>query len=114
MTPAAIELPETGLAGARGHDGVTPTRARANPSDDDVMTREYRHGDPLRRVHWAATARHGSLMVRQEESVTTPEATIILDQRLSAYPHGVFGHSAHSSGGHPGGGGGGRPRPADL
>ncbi len=104
VTPAAIELPETGLAGARGHDGVTPTRARANPSDDDVMTREYRHGDPLRRVHWAATARHGSLMVRQEESVTTPEATIILDQRLSAYPHGVFGHSAHSSGGHPGGG----------
>ena len=40
-------------------------------------------------------------MVRQEESVTTPEATIILDQRLSAYPHGVFGHGARSSGGHP-------------
>ena len=73
------------------------------------MTREYRHGDPMRRVHWAATARHGSLMVRQEESVTTPEATIILDQRLSAYPHGVFGHGAHSSGGHPGGGERGRP-----
>ena len=104
VTPAAVELPETGLAGARGHDGVTPTRARANPSDDDVMTREYRHGDPLRRVHWAATARHGSLMVRQEESVTTPEATIILDQRLSAYPHGVFGHSALSSVGHSGSG----------
>ena len=71
----------TGLAGARGNDGVTATRIRANPSDDDVMTREYRHGDPMRRVHWAATARHGELMVRQEESVTTPEATIILDQR---------------------------------
>ena len=90
VTPAAVELPETGLAGARGHDGVTPTRARANPSDDDVMTREYRHGDPLRRVHWAATARHGSLMVRQEESVTTPEATIILDQRLGLSPRRVW------------------------
>jgi uncharacterized protein (DUF58 family) len=97
VTPAAVELPETGLAGARGHDGVTATRIRANPSDDDVMTREYRHGDPMRRVHWAATARHGALMVRQEESVTTPEATIILDQRLSAYPHGVFGHAAFPS-----------------
>ncbi|MFF2030203.1 DUF58 domain-containing protein [Arthrobacter sp. NPDC058192] len=97
VTPAAVELPETGLAGARGNDGVTATRIRANPSDDDVMTREYRHGDPMRRVHWAATARHGSLMVRQEESVTTPEATIILDHRLSAYPHGVFGHGAFSS-----------------
>lgn len=89
VTPAAVELPATGLAGARGHDGVTATRIRANPSDDDVMTREYRHGDPMRRVHWAATARHGSLMVRQEESVTTPEATIILDQRFQAYAQGA-------------------------
>ena len=90
VTPAAVELPVTGLAGARGHDGVTATRIRANPSDDDVMTREYRHGDPMRRVHWAATARHGELMVRQEESVTTPEATIILDQRLPAFTRGAF------------------------
>ncbi|MEE2521649.1 DUF58 domain-containing protein [Pseudarthrobacter sp. J75] len=86
VTPAAVELPATGLAGARGNDGVTATRTRANPSEDDVMTREYRHGDPMRRVHWAATARHGTLMVRQEESVTTPEATIILDHRHMAFP----------------------------
>jgi uncharacterized protein (DUF58 family) len=85
VTPAAVELPVTGLAGARGNDGITATRIRANPSDDDVMTREYRPGDPMRRVHWAATARHGELMVRQEESVTTPEATIILDQRFAAF-----------------------------
>lgn len=94
VTPAAVELPVTGLAGARGNDGVTATRIRANPSDDDIMTREYRHGDPMRRVHWAATARHGQLMVRQEESVTTPEATIILDQRFTAFAGGtgsVFG-----------------------
>ncbi|MCU1517605.1 MAG: hypothetical protein JWQ75_2326 [Pseudarthrobacter sp.] len=89
VTPAAVELPVTGLAGARGNDGVTATRIRANPSDDDVMTREYRHGDPMRRVHWAATARHGALMVRQEESVTTPEATIILDQRFMAFSGGA-------------------------
>lgn len=88
VTPAAVVLPLTGLAGARGNDGVTATRIRANPSDDDVMTREYRHGDPMRRVHWAATARHGSLMVRQEESVTTPEATIILDHRFTAFSGG--------------------------
>jgi len=88
VTPAAVVLPATGLAGARGSDGVTATRVRANPSDDDIMTREYRHGDPMRRVHWPATARHGSLMVRQEESVTTPEATIILDHRAGAFGGG--------------------------
>lgn len=96
VTPAAVELPVTGLAGARGHDGVTATRVRANPSDDDVMTREYRHGDPMRRVHWAATARHGELMVRQEESVTTPEATIILDQRFPAFTRGAFSAGSNS------------------
>ncbi|WP_232082217.1 DUF58 domain-containing protein [Arthrobacter sp. SO5] len=106
VTPAAVELPVTGLAGARGHDGVTSTRIRANPSDDDVMTREYRHGDPMRRVHWAATARHGELMVRQEESVSTPEATIILDQRLAAFPGGSsrggfpYGGFSHGAGNH--------------
>lgn len=88
VTPAAVVLPATGLAGARGNDGVTATRIRANPSDDDVMTREYRLGDPMRRVHWAATARHGDLMVRQEESVTTPEATVIFDIRSLAHSPG--------------------------
>ncbi|MDJ0356143.1 DUF58 domain-containing protein [Paenarthrobacter sp. PH39-S1] len=100
VTPAAVELPATSLTGARGDDGMTATRQRANPSDDDVMTRQYRHGDPMRRVHWPATARHGELMVRQEESVTTPEATVLLDSRLSAYrnaghaPGGAFGSGA--------------------
>ncbi|MET1065605.1 MAG: DUF58 domain-containing protein [Arthrobacter sp.] len=110
VTPAAVELPVTGLAGARGHDGVTATRIRANPSDDDVMTREYRHGDPMRRVHWAATARHGELMVRQEESVTTPEATIILDQRFAAFSRGAFSAGSSSRARHPLGTG---PRPTD-
>ncbi|AUZ34038.1 DUF58 domain-containing protein [Arthrobacter sp. PGP41] len=103
VTPAAVVLPLTGLAGARGNDGVTATRIRANPSDDDVMTREYRHGDPMRRVHWAATARHGDLMVRQEESVTTPEATIIMDHRYSAFSGGSGNGPAGQAGqdGHP-------------
>ena len=100
VTPAAVELPVTGLAGARGSDGVTATRIRANPSDDDIMTREYRHGDPMRRVHWAATARHGALMVRQEESVTTPEATIILDQRFHAFAQGAGYVSGGAADGH--------------
>ncbi|HEU4668622.1 MAG TPA: DUF58 domain-containing protein [Arthrobacter sp.] len=103
VTPAAVVLPLTGLAGARGNDGITATRIRANPSDDDVMTREYRHGDPMRRVHWAATARHGDLMVRQEESVTTPEATIIMDHRHSAFSGGLGAGPAGQGGqdGHP-------------
>ncbi|PYI68384.1 DUF58 domain-containing protein [Arthrobacter livingstonensis] len=85
VAPAAVVLPEISLTGGRGQDGSRMTRQQANPSDDDVMTREYRHGDPLRRVHWPATARQGKLMVRAEESVTTPEAALVLDQRMWAY-----------------------------
>ncbi|MHA7239359.1 DUF58 domain-containing protein [Arthrobacter sp. TMS1-12-1] len=88
VTPAPVELLVSALAGSRGNDGLAATRRQANPSDDDVMTREYRHGDSLRRVHWAATARHSELMVRQEESVTTPQATLLLDQRHHSFSSG--------------------------
>ncbi|WP_062005464.1 DUF58 domain-containing protein [Arthrobacter alpinus] len=85
VAPTAVVLPEISLTSGRGQDGSRMTRQQANPSDDDVMNREYRHGDPLRRIHWPATARQGKLMVRAEESVTTPEAALILDQRLWSY-----------------------------
>lgn len=45
---------------------------------DDPITREYRRGDPMRRVHWRATARQGELMVRQEEQHGLPSARVIL------------------------------------
>lgn len=85
VTPAPVDLPATALTGSAGLDGSVVTRVRANPSDDDVMTREYRHGDPMRRVHWASTARQGSLMVRREESVSAPYATLIMDQRAENF-----------------------------
>jgi uncharacterized protein (DUF58 family) len=46
--------------------------------DDDPVTREYRRGDPMRRVHWKATARHGELMVRQEEQHGLPSARVVI------------------------------------
>ncbi|GAA4656866.1 DUF58 domain-containing protein [Arthrobacter cryoconiti] len=92
VAPAIIQLPLVPFIGGRGQDGSQMTRQQANPSNDDVMTREYRHGDPFRRVHWPATARQGKLMVRAEDSVATPEATLILDQR----PH-TYGSTAKSA-----------------
>jgi uncharacterized protein (DUF58 family) len=46
--------------------------------EDDPVTREYRRGDPMRRVHWKATARHGELMVRQEEQHGLPSARVVI------------------------------------
>jgi uncharacterized protein (DUF58 family) len=45
---------------------------------DDPITREYRRGDPMRRVHWRATARQGELMVRQEEQHGLPSVRVVL------------------------------------
>ncbi|MER2135093.1 MAG: DUF58 domain-containing protein [Arthrobacter sp.] len=90
VKPVPAELPAAVLDGLRGSDGSVSTRVQGAPSQDDVTTREYRHGDPMRRVHWSATARHGELMVRQEETVATPRATLVLDQRESSYNQGFL------------------------
>lgn len=90
VTPTPVDLAASSLTGTRGIDGNSVTRRQSSPSNDDIMTREYRSGDPMRRVHWAATARHGELMVRQEESVSTPQATLIMDQRESNHDSGFL------------------------
>ena len=90
VKPVPAELPAVVLDGLRGSDGSVSTRVQGVPSQDDVTTREYRPGDPMRRVHWSATARHGELMVRQEETVATPRATLVLDQRESSYDQGFL------------------------
>jgi uncharacterized protein (DUF58 family) len=52
---------------------------------DDASTREYRTGDPLRKIHWRSSARTGNLMVRQEERPWHGQATLILDLREAAH-----------------------------
>ncbi|MFK4728346.1 DUF58 domain-containing protein [Agromyces mediolanus] len=52
---------------------------RTHPNSDELIAREYRYGDPLRRVNWAATARRGELMVREEEQRGDAEARLFLD-----------------------------------
>lgn len=85
IAPAAEALPAISLTQGRGQDGSQASVEQAHARQDDVMTRDYRYGDPLRRVHWPVSARQGKLMVRAEESVTTPEATLILDRRHLAF-----------------------------
>src|SRR5690606_26341429 len=51
----------------------------------DVSVRDYRDGDDLRRVHWPATARTGSLMVRQEDRPAMKRAIVLLDSRESVH-----------------------------
>jgi hypothetical protein len=85
VTPEVVPLAETGLSMPAGDGEARLVQRRATGDDDDSMTREYRAGDAMRRVHWRATARHGDLMVRQEEQRSFPEARIIVETRRAGY-----------------------------
>ena len=65
----------SGSAGEYAGTGDSRARSVAVHGEDDAATREYRHGDDLRRVHWRSTARIGELMVRREEQPWESRAT---------------------------------------
>jgi uncharacterized protein (DUF58 family) len=85
VVPQVIQLPRVRLAGEYAGTGESRARSVAVHGEDDAATREYRHGDDLRRVHWRSTAHVGELMVRREEQPWESRATVVLDTRLTAH-----------------------------
>lgn len=85
VTPRVAALPFAGASIAADDGSARALQRRNSGGGDDLMTREYREGDPLRRVHWKATARHGELMVRLEEQRSHAQARILLDTRRAGY-----------------------------
>ncbi|MFJ8438620.1 DUF58 domain-containing protein [Kitasatospora griseola] len=85
VVPQVQDLPPVRLPGESAGQGESNTHALALAGDDDVIPREYRHGDDLRRVHWKSTARYGELMVRREEQPLRARATVLLDTRETAH-----------------------------
>ncbi len=85
VTPQIVALPSVALSGEWGGAGHSTARSVATHGDDDVATREYRHGDDLRRIHWRTTARRGELTVRREEQPWQSRGAVLLDTRLVAH-----------------------------
>ncbi|RKN42296.1 DUF58 domain-containing protein [Streptomyces hoynatensis] len=85
VLPRIETLPPVGLGGEAGGHGEGGQRTVALAGEDDVIPREYRHGDDLRRVHWRATAHRGALMVRREEQPLRARCTVLLDTRRTGY-----------------------------
>ena len=65
--------------------------------EDFASLRAYVVGDDLRRVHWAATARHDELMVRQDELPWQGRTTIVLDDRRSVHTAQSFERAVSAS-----------------
>ncbi|MGW1492865.1 DUF58 domain-containing protein [Streptomyces sp. NPDC002402] len=85
VIPRTEPLPAVRLAGESSGYGDGRHRSLALAGDDDVIPRNYRYGDDLRRVHWRSTARYGELMVRREEQPQRARCTVLLDTRRIAY-----------------------------
>ena len=68
-----------------GDDGTV--RLHAGQGEADVIVRQYRQGDDLRKVHWRSTARRDEIMVRVEERPWRGGTTVLLDHRAAAH-HG--------------------------
>ncbi|WP_394552404.1 DUF58 domain-containing protein [Agromyces sp. MMS24-JH15] len=79
VTPRVVPLDPTSGSVAAIDGALHGLQRRSHPNSDELIAREYRYGDPMRRVNWPATARRGELMVRDEEQRADPEARILLD-----------------------------------
>lgn len=85
VTPAIHALSPLTTIGGSGTTGDATRRIIALTGQDDVLVREYRLGDDIRRIHWRSTAKYGDIMVRREEQTFEPTATILLDNRSSRH-----------------------------
>jgi uncharacterized protein (DUF58 family) len=85
VTPEVVPLPLIRTAGGGGSAGEARPHRVGVVGQDDVLVREYRQGDDVRRIHWRSTARWGELMVRREEQAWDPTASVVLDSRASAH-----------------------------
>jgi len=85
VTPRVVPLHGLRGIGGGGITGEARPHQVAATGQDDVLIREYRQGDDVRRVHWPSTARRGELMVRREEQSWDPSASILIDSRLGSH-----------------------------
>jgi uncharacterized protein (DUF58 family) len=85
VTPQVFPLSTIRAIGGAGSAGEARPHRIGVVGQDDVLVREYRQGDDVRRIHWRSTARFGDLMVRREEQAWDPSASIVLDSRASAH-----------------------------
>lgn len=92
VTPLVVPLPTMRNASGAGTSGDSAPQKVGVVGADDVLVREYRAGDDVRRIHWRSTARRNELMVRREEQAWDPAASVLLDSR--AVGHGGQGRAS--------------------
>jgi len=84
--PRIVPLEELGIP---SRDPFGDLRLRRHLFQDPVRVssiREYAYGDPMKRIHWKATARTGQLQTKVFEHTTSPDMAVFLDVRTIKPP----------------------------
>jgi hypothetical protein len=80
ILPKRYPLPTLVLPGAmRLQQGGVTLASNVGQSDEFVSLREYRRGDPIRRIHWRSWARIGKPIVREFEDEFFSRYALVLD-----------------------------------
>lgn len=77
--PALVDVSAIPLPTATMSGGVMRDRSLALSSPTVSSVREYSPGDPMNRIAWSATARRGTMMVKEFDPDPTADLWIILD-----------------------------------
>ncbi len=87
ILPKRYALPAIGLPGvARYQEGGVALAASVGQSEEYVALRDYRHGDPLRHIHWRSWARVGRPVVKEFEDEFFVRHALVLDTFMD-FPH---------------------------
>ena len=80
ILPKRYPLPPIALPGAmRYQEGGVALAANIGRSEEFVSLREYRHGDPLRHIHWRSWAKAGKPIVKEFEDEFFVRHALVLD-----------------------------------
>ncbi len=80
ILPKRYRLPPIALPGAlRYQEGGVALAANIGRSEEFVALREYRHGDPLRHIHWRSWAKVGKPIVKEFEDEFFVRHALVLD-----------------------------------
>lgn len=80
ILPRRYRLPRIGLPGARRYQqGGVALAASVGDSEEFIGLREYRPGDPLKRIHWRSFARLGKPVVQEYQDEYFERHCLVLD-----------------------------------
>ncbi len=91
ILPRRYSIPDIGLPGSRKYQrGGVALAQSVGDSEEFVALRDYRPGDPLRRIHWKSLARAGKPVVKEYQDEFFVRHALVLDTFAEAEPSARF------------------------